>query len=171
MILSMMSLTCSWQYAGILSSHGVRAWGEGGGGGSGDGSGGDGEGGSGGLDEGDSSGGERLQYSQLSWQAIVKFWVMHFVILSSTVITSLWQNPGSLSPHSRVEGGGGEAGGGGEPDGSGEGDGGGEPDGSGEGDGGGGDGEGGSGEGGDGEGEGESSGGVQMLQLSWQAKK
>ena len=172
MILSMMSLTCSWQYAGILSSHGVRAWGECGGGGSGDGSGGDGEGGSGGLDEGDSSGGERLQYSQLSWQAIVKFWVMHFVILSSTVITSLWQNPGSLSPHSGSrggstvsEGGGGEADGGGEPVGSGE------PDGSGEGDGGGGDGEDGSGEGGDGEGEGEISGdGMQMLQLRAQGK-
>ena len=166
MILSMMSLTCSWQYSGILSSHGVRAWGEGGGGGSGDGSGGDGEGGSGGLDEGDSSGGERLQYSQLSWQAIVKFWVMHFVILSSTVITSLWQNPGSLSPHSGSRGGSTVSEGGG-----GEADGGGEPDGSGEGDGGGGDGEDGSGEGGDGEGEGEISGdGMQMLQLRAQGK-
>ena len=57
MILSMMSLTSSWQYSGILSSHGVRAWGEGGGEGGGDGGGGDGEGGSGG-DGGGGDGGD-----------------------------------------------------------------------------------------------------------------
>ena len=165
MILSKIAVTSRWQNAGSLSSHGGKGRGEGGadGEGEGDGGGGDGEGGSGGLGEGDSSGGERLQCPQLSRQAIRKVGVMHFVILSMIVLTSLWQNPGSLSPHSRVEGG------------SGEGDGGGEPCGSGEGDGGGDDGEGGreggSREGGDGEGKGESSGGVQMLQLSWQAKK
>ena len=74
---------------------------------------------------------------------------MHLVILSKIAVTSRWQNAGSLSSHG----------------GRGRGEGGG--DGGGEGDGGGGDGECGSG----GLGEGDSSGGVQMLQLSWQAKK
>ena len=51
MILSMMSLTCSWQYAGIMSSHGGGGAREGGGEGGGEGDGG-GDGGEGGGSDG-----------------------------------------------------------------------------------------------------------------------